>query len=352
MKATERMISYLLSNANPSIVLRVRDEIMHDISDDEKARLRERIRGEKIIQKIAACQKETGWLGNGFHGSNSNAGQYENQEVGTKYLAEKAVGKDDPVLYRAMIAYRDVPRDDPCYRRSAVVGDEFKNAANGGNLFRCACIARAGFQDMIDIKPQIQLSLDSFKRVLEVDSILDITRPMKKGRVRVFNDPEKWPCHYHLDILAHTDSWKTPENVDTLAKSVKKLMKTDRPELIGLGAANWFGYIMASCGCFPSQGLDVMRTEYGERVYDVEHFIWFARCGIVGKIQKLADCVEKVAKSVNADGVAEIPVGPSFRGWGPYFGQSLETDWRSTAKKNSDITFRALEILHYSGADI
>lgn len=350
MKATERMISYLLENANPSIILRVREEMLGEtVSDNEKSRLREQIRGEKIIKSIAACQKETGWLGNGYHGSNTNAGRYENQEVGTKYLAEKAVGKDDPVLRRAMLAYRDLPFDDPCYRGSANYFDVFKYAANGGNLFRCACIARAGYDDVIDINPMIQLSLDSFGRVLEVDSILDITRPMKNGKVRVFNDPEKWPCHYHLDMLAHTESWKTPENVEMLAESVKKMMKTDRPELVGLGATSWVGHVLGTCGCFPSQGLDVVRKEYGEEVYDIEHFIWFARCGIVPKIQCLADKAGDIARAVNQDGVAEIPVGPSFRGWGPYSGQSLETDWRSKTKRNCDITFRALEVLHYSG---
>ncbi len=51
------------------------------------------------------------------------------------------------------------------------------------NIIRCACIVRAGYDDAIDIKLQIQLSLDSFKRVLEVDSALDITRLRKSGGV-------------------------------------------------------------------------------------------------------------------------------------------------------------------------
>ena len=47
---------------------------------------------ESIYQLLAGCQKN-GRLGNGFHGSNKDAGNYENQEVDVKYLAEKAVGK-------------------------------------------------------------------------------------------------------------------------------------------------------------------------------------------------------------------------------------------------------------------
>lgn len=37
-----------------------------------------------------------------------------------------------------------------------------------------------------------------------------------------------------------------------------------------------------------------------------------------------------------------------FRGWGPYAGLQLETDWKSKIRKTCDITFRALLILHYS----
>lgn len=35
-----------------------------------------------------------------------------------------------------------------------------------------------------------------------------------------------------------------------------------------------------------------------------------------------------------------------FRGWGPYSGLQLETDWRAKVRKDCDITFRALLILH------
>ena len=71
MNLMEKMISFLLPNANPSIVYRIKKEILHDISEEEENKLQELILSEKIIQLIVACQKENGWLGNGYHGSNS-----------------------------------------------------------------------------------------------------------------------------------------------------------------------------------------------------------------------------------------------------------------------------------------
>jgi len=220
----EKMIEFLLENANPSIKYRVKKEVLCDeVSTKEKNKWQTQIMDEPIIQLIVGCQKENGWLGNGFHGPNKNASNYENQEVATKYLGEKLIYKDTPVLKRAMEAFVTTELTDLCYRTKGKLFDEFKYAANGQNIIRCACIARAVYADIIDISPQIQLSLDSFKRVLEVDSILDVTRSIKSSKYRVFNNFEKWPCRYHLDILAHTNSWKTDDNIKILGSCTKSV---------------------------------------------------------------------------------------------------------------------------------
>lgn len=65
------MIDFLLNNANPSIQYRVKTEVLkQELSDREKDQLQSKILEEPIIQSIMACQKENGWLGNGFHGPN------------------------------------------------------------------------------------------------------------------------------------------------------------------------------------------------------------------------------------------------------------------------------------------
>lgn len=350
MNTINRMTAFLLTNANPSITYRIKKEFLQNISQEEESQLQEQIMSEKIIRSIIECQKPNGWLGNGYHGSNRDAGQYTNMEAGVKYLAEKGVCKDSDVLRRAMTAFKELPNTDPCYRGAWNIGDEFKYAANGGNLFRCACIARAGYEDFIDISPQIQLSLDSFHRVLEVDSILDITRLVKKGTKRVFNDFEKWPCRYHLDILAHTDSWKSEENSRMLAEAIHKIMRTDRPELVGAKADSWVGYVLGACGCFPTQGFTLVDTVDGVDCYHLEYLIWLARCGVVPYSPVLQRMVEEVADSVNEEGICTIPVQDHlFKDWGTYAGLQLETDWKSKVRRNCDITFRALQLCHYAG---
>jgi len=345
----EKIIEFLLENANSSIKRRVKSEVLNNLTSDEN---QEQILQEPLIQKIISCQKENGWIGNSLHGG------IDTQEGGTKYLAEKALNKETPVLKRAMDAFVNVPLDDWCYDTRGKIIDEFKVTGHGHNLIRCACIARAGYDDVINIEPQIQLSLDCFKRVLEVDSVLDISHPIRNGKLRVFNDNERWPVRYHLDILAHTSSWKNEKNIKMLTDSVAKMMKTDRPELVNFTPASWVGYALGPLGGFPAQGLTVKATcllpspvniHYRDKpeVYLLEYIEWFARCGIVPYVPSLKEAVDDIENSIDENGICHAPV-LEVKGWGPYAGMRLETDWKTPVRRFCDITFRALLILHYA----
>ena len=346
----DKMIDFLLTNANPSIRFRVKTEVLHEeLSAAEKDKIQAEILNEPIIRSIIACQKENGWLGDGFHGPNKNAGVFENQEVGTKYLGEKLVYKDTPVLTKAMEAFVTTKLTDHCYRTKGRYFDEFRYAANGQNIIRCACIARAGYDDVIDIKPQIQLALDSFKRVLEVDSVLDITSVRKIGgkEKRVFNDYEKWPCYYHLDILAHTDSWKTEENIQMLAESFKQLMRTDRPEK-QVGGDSWVGYVLGTTGCL-KEGYQLGCEENGVHYTYLDRLEWLCRCGMTPYLEPLQREIELLLSFVNDEGICTAPIVENqLKGFGTYSGQQLEIDWKTPTRRFCDITFRALLALHYS----
>ncbi len=342
----QKMIDFLLNNANPSIKLRVKKEILNCISKEEERKLKEEILEEKLIKFIGEKQLETGWLGLGFHGSSKNAGRYDNQEVGTKYMGEKGL-KGTKILDRAMEAYAKTELED--------MGSEFEIPASGSNLIRCACIARAHYDDVIDITPQIRLSLESFKRVIEVDSIYDVSRPVKNRRL--FNKNERWPCRYHLEILAFsTDRWKNEKNVAMLAESFKKLMRSDRKEIINTPVACWIKnhavnplWLLNEGYSISGDGLNGHDND-GIRKTNLEKTEWLCRCGLYEYLPELRKEVKFVIDSVNEDGVYTGGIyEKEFRGWSPYFGAQLETDWKAKIRKQCDVTFRALLIGHYSG---
>lgn len=341
-----KMIKFLCSNANPSIKKRINDEIMQCYDDVAIDNLKNQILQEKIIRIILESQNENGWFGNNLHGSSARlgSGQFDNQEVGIKYLMEKGIDSDSEVIARAMDSYCTTQLTDICYGTRGKYFDEFKYAANGQNLIRCSGIARAGYEDKIDISSQIQLALDSFRRVLEVDSIMDVTRFYPRRKVYLFNDNEKWPCQYHLMILAYTYSWRTEENILMLAKAIRKILACDNR----VETASWVGYPLGTLGAFSDQVIFPFNPE------DVNCW-WFqrmeqiARCEVIKYIPELQKEVEKLDKSITEEGSCQVKVfNKAFTGWGPYGGLQLETDWKSKIKRYCDITFRALLIHHYS----
>jgi hypothetical protein len=346
----EKMIAFLFENANPSIKYRIKSEILNNITAHEAAIYQEQILTEPILQKITAIQKENGWIENG------SIRHFDMPEGAIKYLAEKAVDKNTPVLKRAMDAYSEYCSN---YKKNGF--DEFKYPCSGMNLHCCACLARVGYDDTVDISPQIQLAVDSFKRVREIDSVFDILHLEKtRGKERqVFNDYEKWPCRHHLDMLAHTNSWKSEENIKAVAESVNKMMRTDNPKLVSYVPNGQAGTGCAG-GVFPAQGLTVMGSGiYPSPIltpgvkngyYHFELIEWFARCGIVSFIPALNKIVGEIADSIDDGGVCRLPMVAEsvFKNWNQFGGLQLEVDWRSKTRRDCDVTFRALLIVHYA----
>ena len=344
----KQMIDFLLANASPSIVLRTRRDILHNLTAADEETLQREILAEKIPQHIAAHQQPSGWIGLGFHGSSKRAGQYDNQETAVKFMGEKGL-QGTPLLDGAVAAFTTTPLTDPIYETGGRLYSEFEIPAFGQGIIRAACIARAGYAAEVDITPQIGVALESFRRVTEVDSILDVSRPGKK--CRLFNAGERWPCRYHLEILAFTDSWRTPANIAMLAEAFTRLMRTDRPEITQTPVACWVGHAVGPLwylneGWSISTGATNQPAPDGVRHINLEKVEWLCRCGLYPHLPALREEVDFMAAHI-ADGVCRVPFYENeFRGWGPYAGLQLEPDWRKSIRRDCDVTFRAAMILH------
>ena len=349
----EKMINFLLNNANPSIKLRVKKEILNNLTTGEEKEFQQEILNEKIMKLIVKKQLPNGWIGLGFHGSNKNAGQYDNQEVATKYMGEKGLFGTE-ILERAMNAFVTTELTALCYGTKGHYYSEFEIPACGQNTIRCAFIARAHYDDTIDIAPQINIALESFRRVTEVDSIYDVSRPTKKGRL--FNSGERWPCRYHLETLAFSvNKWKNKENTSMLAESFRHLLRNDRPEIINTPVACWVGHAVGPLW-YLNEGYSISgdgqnhQSQDGIRRVNFEKTEWLVRCGLYPYLPQLKEEVDYILSQVGSDGICRAQTYEGeFRGWSPYFGLQLETDWRSKLRKSCDFTFRALLIAHYAG---
>lgn len=341
------VIDFLLSNANPSIKYRVKKEVLDCITPEVETELQAEILNEDNIQTIINSQKPNGFIGNNLHGQSKKkgSGTFDNQETGVKYLIEKGVRKDSEVIKNAMKAYTDEQILDIWGMSDKNKYNEFVLAANGANLIRCAGIAKAGYDDVIDISKQIQLSLDSFKRVLEVASIFEVTREYHKRNLHIFNENEKWPCQYHLIMLANTYAWRTHENLIMLTSAIEKLIEMPEKKV---ETASWVGYPLGTLGAFSYKlihNFDINEVPWSW--FEIMELV--ARCGIVKYSKILQNQVSIMKESINSDGICKAKINDkAFKGWGPYGGLQLEVDWKSKVRKDCDVTFRALMILYHS----
>jgi len=80
----QKIMNFLLNNADPSIILRIRREIIGSLTNSEEKELLGKILTQKTIQTIIKSQKPDGWIGNNLHGQSGKmgAGMYDNMEVG------------------------------------------------------------------------------------------------------------------------------------------------------------------------------------------------------------------------------------------------------------------------------
>lgn len=348
----EKMADFLIKNANPSIVFHVKNDILKHITEEEKAALQERVMGEKIIQGIIACQKENGWLGNGFHGQNKEAGPYENQEVGVKYLGEKLIYRDTPVLKKAIEAFRTVKSD--LFGSGDTDCDQY--AATGSDIIMAACVARAGYEQSFDISKEIEVSLASFRRVTEVDSVTDIVRIRKRrpervnpqGVAYVFPKQEKWPCRYHLDILAHTESWRSEENIAMLAAAFRKLLQDNGLDYSPAYCVD-IGHLVGCCGAF-REGMALAGEKNGTHQVYLDLVEYMCRCGLYKLVPELQEEVDRIYDSIDEQGICRVDFCENtLKGMGTYSGGQLEEDWKSKTRKLCDVTYRAMVILYHAG---
>lgn len=347
-----KMAGFLLKNANPSIVFHVKNDILKNITEEEKERLHEQVMREKIIQGIVACQKRNGWLGNGFHGPNEEAGPYENQEVGVKYLGEKLIYRNTPVLKNAIEAFKTMKSD--LFGSGDTDCDQY--AAAGSDIIKAACVARAGYEASFDISKEIAVSLESFRRVTEIDSVTDIvkirkrppTRVNPKGIAYVFPKHEKWPCRYHLDILAHTDKWRSKENISMLAEAFNKLLQDNGLDYSPAYCVD-IGHLVGCCGAF-REGMELGSNRGGTYQVYLDLVEYMCRCGLYGLVPQLKKEVDMIYDSIDEQGICRVNFcEKALKGMGPYSGGQLEENWKSKTRKLCDVTYRAMVILSYAG---
>lgn len=352
----QKIIEFLIDNADPSIVLRVKREVVGCLSKAEEAVLLEKIMLQQNVQTVIRAQKPDGWIGNNFHGQSAKhgAGMFDNMEVGLRYLAEKGLPPENEHIAKAVNSFLLKEPFDAAYGGS---GDppkppdtDYTYTACGLYLARSSLIIRAGYEYLlpedifIDIKHDVDFSLKSFAGVLSCGSADDAVD--RSRRKLCFLPGVLWPCLYHLRMLAFSQIWRSEQNTALLADSVNRLFSFRHTDDVVYTYVK--GQYVGPCFAFihsqwRNLGLD------DEETLPLDIMELFSRCGILGRVQPLCDRYERMLSAVDDSLNINLPVNKNAsRNWNPYFGFALEEDWRTKKKQKCDLLFRVLLIMHYT----
>lgn len=344
----DKIIDYLLENANASIVLRVKKEILQDISEEEERILVNKILKDRYVNTAVSSQKSNGWFRDYFHGS---ANMFDNMEVGLRFLAEKGLPPDHPIISSAVQALVNTPKTDAAYGvRKPMTRPEDDYAYTGCGIYlpRSSIILRAGYETKlsksapIDLNFDIDFSVQAFRSVLNVntpDEIIEIRRGkpcFKKG--------VQWPCIYHLRILAFSEGWRNKENMDLIGESISSLYEFPS---VGFVYTYYYGQLKGPCMTF------VHNTPINETLADgtvggmyFDRLELLARCGALTRVEALKKEYELLMNSLDEHAFFTMKVHSKYAlGWSPYFGFALEEDWRTKNRQQCDILFRILMIM-------
>jgi len=357
----EKIISFLLNHADPSIVLRVKNEVLGHLPANEKEDLIGKIILQKNVQSILQAQKPDGWIGNHFHGQSKKFGanMYDNMEVGLRYLAEKGFPPDSGYISKAVNSFfvkKDYDYDVYRIKKPKVPDTDYSRTAFGLYLLRSSVIIRAGHEhvlppnNIIDLVHDINFSIKTFCNVLNYSNIDDVIDTHRKKPC--FKQNTQWPCICDLRILAHSHGWRCRENKVLLASAVMRLFSFPQ---FGEDIYTYYrGQYISPCGAFihrPILGCSIKDEAVGGGWFDLME--QFARCGIVRHVPALRDeynAMLSLAEESMAINISFHKNRDAF-GWEPYYGIALEQDWKTKIRKQCDILFRILLILHYTESE-
>ncbi|SCG84315.1 hypothetical protein DW1_2755 [Proteiniborus sp. DW1] len=335
----KKTTDFLLANACPSIIYRVRKEVFNEMCLHEENSLQKQILEDKLVMEFLEKQNSEGWIDEDFHSENG-------VETAIRVLSEKGLSLKHPQIIKMLneLEKREETFDKGCLFNVGKILDE--KGFGGSQLIRATIFAYAGVENRGFIKKQIESSLDKFKFVLTVDKIDDITKQYKNKLV--FRDGVIWPSIYDLRLLAFTKSWRNRENEEMIASSIRHLIKLSPiPDILVLK-----GHQLIAPASFCMHDFNPCIST----LKDNDWMIWFhrmellSRLGVVKHITELKEQVNFLSNLlIENEGVFDKKLSHYyFTKWGTYIGLALEKDWKSRKRRICDLTFRSLLILYYS----
>jgi len=367
-----KSIDFLSEHAGPVIQYRLRKEILNVITAKEEALWLEQIYQLPYFKLVASYAKPNGFIGEGIHGFTNWRGikfhetPFQDGESAAKLLAYYAVPKTHPLVTGLISAYRNDAVLEAEYQKRPPA--EYRNFQHrhlgihqGGGLDTLLYTLQAmlGYGDDGFMNRFQNISLDAFASMLNVSNIETITADgfKKKGNYSYhYVTPDTYlPCCYHLATLAYTQQWRTPESIKILAQAINHInhdLVNDTEGILIKGGSGYigpFGLLVRPMSAF---SVDIFNITMQRRLLTE-----MAMTGMGMQAEILKASAEKIQDALQHDGILRLNfespaqqkafTAGKYKAVGGYGEVFLEPDYTKPTALDCDLTFWAVQFLHY-----
>lgn len=357
-----RSIDFLLENGGDLLKYRLHHDILHDLTPDEDTAWLGRIMAESDYQLLLTHVHPTGYVGKGAHSWDKFKDSYlDDGEAAARFLEALRIPRDNPVVVNFVKALRS---DEVLEVEFSYYNPEkarFRDRSIGLNsgsslgILLYTMQALLGYGDDDEVKPFVDCSYRAFTSLLGISSVDEIT-DFNPNLKRKYNYPTitpdtYFPCQYHLETLARTTTWRTPESIRTLAEAINhhadvvKDCKGFAVKLNGRQVGPGWAFMSPFQPVLPhSQAPNQRRTLTN-----------LARC-VGDRADVVKQSAEILAEVMAEDGVFRVEFESAYQKKGfksnlrlghPYAEIGLEGNYRKDTAIWCDLTFWAVEFFHY-----
>ena len=367
-----KSIDFLLSEAGPVIQYRLRKEILGNLSAAEEATLLEQIEKTLLMQLVKSYVKPSGYIGSGMHSWDNWRGAVlhetplQDGEAAARLLSYYAVPKNHPLVSGFVGAMRDerILREEFSYipPEAARYAQRFQGINGGFSLMLLvgAMQAMLGYGDDACAVPFQETALKAFASILPLSSPDDITKTRQskaKYNYPYIEEDTFFPSQYHLETLAYTQGWRTPENVKLMADALNHynvIMREGKPMHVKIGSRYY-----APCP------LNMANRPIRPFCVDTVDVITYRRLlteiamlGVGDSVGVIRQSMATVREALAGDGILRMNLDtPHNKRYSPkqivyptpYVDVRLEPDYQRKNAFLCDLTFWAVQFLHLCG---
>lgn len=364
-----KSIDFLLENAGPVIQYRLRKEILNNINRAEEEMLLEKIYQLPHFKLLLKYTKPNGYIGRGMHSWDNWRGvilhetPLQDGETAARLLSYYGIPKTHPLVENFVTAMRDegILRDEFSYisPEKERYNNRFRGISSGFCLMLLIYTMQAmlGYGDDEHVKPFQNVAFDAFKSILPLTSFDEITRKRQsKGRYNYpyIEEESSFPCQYHLETLAYTHAWRTPENIRLMADALNhynEILQGVNPFHIKIGTKYYvpFPLNMHNSPIRPFRADVIDIITYRRLLTEI------AMLGVGDSVGVIKKSIENVENAIGRDGILKINFDvPHNKRYSPkkieypaaYVDVRLEADYKRKYALECDLTFWAVQFLH------